>query len=94
MKGFIRPEAVVLPEKALIPSPNVVTPPPNHFTHQTKRETPYFYNDAAHGQQPDGVLLPGARVIVLRCEDGGRCRVVDERGLYVQVDGESLEQLK
>jgi hypothetical protein len=93
MKGFLRPESVVLPENALIPAPNVITPPPNNFTHQAQRETPYYFNQPAENQQPDGVLPPGARVAMLRCEDAGRCRVVDERGLYVQVDGESLKPL-
>jgi hypothetical protein len=93
MKGFVRPEAVVLPEGSLIPSPNVVTPPPNYFTHQAARQTPYFYKEATDQRQPDGVLPAGARVTMLRCEEGGRCRVVDERGLYIQVDSENLQQL-
>jgi hypothetical protein len=93
MQGFLRPESIVLPEGAAIPSPNVITPPPNHFTHEAQRETPYFFHDAAANQKPDGFLPAGDRVTILRCEDGGRCRVVDERGLYVEVSGDSLRQL-
>ncbi|MGZ8900907.1 MAG: hypothetical protein ACXW3Z_12495 [Limisphaerales bacterium] len=93
MKGFIRPEPVVLPSGSLIPAPNLINPPPNHFTHQAQRETPYFYSEAANNKQPDGVIPPGTRVTMLRCEDGGRCRVVDERGLYIQVDSKNLQQL-
>lgn len=94
MKGFTQPEKVVLPEAALVPSPNVVTPPPNYFTHQTLREAPYFFSAANNRQQPDGVLPAGAHVTMVRCEDGGRCRVIDQRGLYVQIDRDHLKTLQ
>ena len=37
MEGFLRPEATVLPEGALVPERNLIRPAPNQFTHAVKR---------------------------------------------------------
>ena len=91
MKGLTRPEAIVMPEGASIPFPNVIVPPPNHFTHVLKRDVDYFYRGIDASARPDGTLRSGSKVALLRRENGGRCRVVDERGLYVEINGDELQ---
>ncbi len=36
MENMIRPEAVVLADNALIPPANLISPPPNQFTHDCR----------------------------------------------------------
>jgi hypothetical protein len=93
MKGFVRPDAIILPEGANIPSPNVIVPPPNRFTHLAKGELPYSFRGTHGDAEPDGTLTAGTRVVLLR-QDNGHCWVVDERGLYVEVDCEGLSTLQ
>ena len=80
---FTRPKAVVVSESSLIPTKNLVAPPPNVFTHIVKEALPYFYDSEAAATTPDGEFAAGTRVVVLR-QDAATCRVVDERGLYVE----------
>jgi hypothetical protein len=42
---------------------------------------------------PDGQLEAGTRVVPLRYDDRERCRVVDGRGLYVEVSYAKLAAL-
>jgi hypothetical protein len=87
-----RPEAVVLGEEALLPERNVVRPPPNRFTHQLAVDEPYRLDRPERSAETDGVLPAGTRVVVL-VEGPDRCRVVDGRGLYVEVRRDSLREL-
>lgn len=93
MERFVRPEAVVLPENALIPDKNLISPAPNQFTHELMREQPYYYANAQQGVPPDGRLPAGTKVVLLVHDDGERCRVVDGRGLYVEIECSSLKKL-
>jgi hypothetical protein len=88
-----RPPVVVLPDEALVPDRNVIAPAPNTFTHVTVHATPYWFDSADREARPDGELAARARVVLLVDEGDGRCRVVDERGLYVQVSGADLAAL-
>jgi hypothetical protein len=87
-----RPEALVLGEEALLPERNVVRPPPNRFTHQLTVDEPYRLDRPERSAEPDGVLPAGTRVVLL-VEGPERCRVVDGRGLYVEVRRDSLREL-
>lgn len=93
-EGFVRPEALVLPANALVPNENLIWPPPNLFTHVLARVQPYFYGAAADGGPADGELAAGTRVVLLVYEGGSACRVVDGRGLYVEVEYAALRRLK
>jgi hypothetical protein len=92
MEGFVRPESIVLPEGALVPSPNVISPPPNQFTHEALRDLPYYFAERDE-RPPDGTLPVGTAINLLRREGEQRCRVVDGRGLYVSVDADGLRPL-
>lgn len=92
MKGFQKPQAVVLPESAMVPPGNSVSPSPNRFTHRVTEAAPFFYGTAAEGSVADGELAAGTRV-VLMVESGARSRVVSENGLYVDVETGRLEPL-
>ncbi|WP_165074451.1 hypothetical protein [Paludisphaera rhizosphaerae] len=93
MKGFRRPESIVLPENACVPGPNVIVPAPNRFTHEATRPLPYSYSGAQAGKSPDGTFPAGARVVLLRHDGGSQCRVVDGQGLYVEVEYDGLKPL-
>lgn len=92
MEEFLRPKAEVLPDSALIPGKNLVIPPPNQFTHELTRDEAYHYGGTA-ASSADGVFPIGTRVLLVRQQDGGRCSVIDERGLYVEVACDSLRRL-
>jgi hypothetical protein len=87
-----RPEAVVLGQEALLPERNVIRPPPNRFTHELVVDEPYRLDRPERSDEPDGVLAAGTRVVVL-VEGPDRCRVVDGRGLYVEIRRDSLREL-
>jgi len=93
MKGFIRPEATVLDENALVPPKNLISPAPNQFTHELTKEQPYYYGEAQPGTPPDGTLPVGAKVVLLGSDGGTRCRVVDGQGLYVETECQGLRRL-
>ena len=84
MEKFIRPKAVVLPRTSLIPSTNLIKPPPDHFTHQLKTDQDYQFDDAKN-KKPAGKLRRGTKVLLLS-RDEKRCRVADRRGLCIEID--------
>jgi hypothetical protein len=92
-EGFLRPETEVLGDEALIPAENLVRPPPNHFTHELVAETPFFYRTASAAEGPDGRFEAGTKVVLLVRGAEGRCRVVDDRGVYAEIACESLVEL-
>jgi hypothetical protein len=89
---MLRPPAVVLDKKALIPERNLVRPAPNHFTHELVVDEPYHFDRVNQLDEPDGVLPARTRVAVL-VEGDERCRVVAGNGLYVEVRRASLRKL-
>jgi len=92
-EGFLRPEVTVLGEDALIPTRNLIVPPPNQFTHEVTRPTPYYYNRERADDPPAGQFAEGTRVVLLVYDGGGHCRVVDGHGLYVETEFASLKRL-
>ena len=96
-EGFIRPEAKVLPKESLVPAENLISPPPNRFTHETVARTSFSYAGARGGAlgegKGDGSLAEGTKVVLLRSDDDGRAGVVDGSGLYVLVPASSLRPL-
>lgn len=89
-EGFLRPEPEILAARSLVPDANLIRPAPTRFTHEVVGDTPYSYRDDGRA---DGELAAGARVLLLREGDGGRCWVADGRGLYVAVACASLRAL-
>jgi hypothetical protein len=91
--GVSRPDPTVLDDRALVPAANHVRPAPNVFTHEVVADEPYWYRSATGAGDPDGTLTAGTHVVVLVRDlvDGvSRCRVVDGRGLYVEVRSAAL----
>lgn len=86
--GVLRPTADVLAADALVPAANVVQPPPDQFSHVLTRDEPYRFGSDPTAS-PDGELQRGTPVLVV-VDDGHHARVIDERGLYVQVRSGSL----
>ena len=91
-EGFIRPEAEIFDESALVPAANLITPPPNQFTHQLRRAQPFYFNSPDH-KPSDGQLSKGTNVVLLVYDGGKYCRVADGRGLYVEIEYDSLQKL-
>ena len=91
-EGVLRPDVHVLDRSALVPDRNVVRPPPTRFTHELVADTPFRLDRDPPGGPPDGVLAAGTPVVVASRE-GDRCRVVDGRGLAVQVPCAALRAL-
>jgi hypothetical protein len=89
---MLRPEPVVLGQEALVPDRNVIEPPPNRFTHVLTVDEPYRFDRPESTPEPDGVLAAGSQVALL-VDGPERCRVVDGRGLYVEVRRASLREL-
>jgi hypothetical protein len=93
MEQFIRPKAEILSEESLIPDENLISPPPNQFTHELKEMKSYYYISAAQATPPDGEFPEGAKVVLLRYDGGSYCRVVDERGIYAETEYDGLRKL-
>ena len=93
-EGFVRPEAEVLAEKALVPGRNLIAPAPNQFTHEVAQAQPYYFTGAQAGMAPDGEFSAGAKVVLLLYDGGAYCRVADGRGLYVETEYGSLKKLQ
>ena len=93
MEGFIRPDAEVLPETAMVPERNLIVPPPDQFTHELTRAQPFYYPGPQQGTAPDGELPAGTRVVLLVHDGGPYCRVVSGQGLYVAVEFAALGKL-
>lgn len=92
MKGFVSPEATILDESAIVPDENLISPPPNQFTHQLKRSQPYFFSAIGKSKQSDGEFSAGTKVLLIR-KVGDHCRVADEQGLCVEIECDSLKEL-
>jgi hypothetical protein len=88
----LRPEIVVLGDEALIPAGNVVRPPPTRLTHELVVDEPYHLDRPDRSPDPDGVMRAGTRVALLH-QGRDHCRVVDGRGLSVEVRRASLREL-
>jgi hypothetical protein len=93
MEGFVRPEAVVLPENARVPDRNLISPAPNQFTHELTRPQPFYFTGAQQVTSPDGQFPAGTKVVLLVYNGGTYCRVADGQGLYVEVEYDSLKKL-
>jgi hypothetical protein len=94
MKGFLRPPAEVLPENAVVPDRNLIVPAPNTFTHTLAGDQPFSYTNLEETAVPDGELTAGTLVVLLVYDGGRFCRVVDGRGLYVEIEHKNLKQLE
>ena len=92
MKGFVSPEASVLDESAIVPDKNLISPRPNHFSHELKRSQPYFFSAGKKNKQPDGEFPAGTKVLLVR-DEGDQCHVADAQGLYVAIESDSLKKL-
>jgi hypothetical protein len=90
---MLRPEAVVVPDSALVPRGALVRPPPNQFTHVVRKRQPYYYG-ARRSKRPDGEFATGAKVVLMVHDRGKTCRVVDRQGLYVLTAFEGLKRLE
>lgn len=86
---MLRPEIHVLDRSALVADGNLVRPAPTHFTHELAADTPFRLDREPGGADPDGVLPAGTPVVVAAAH-GDRCRVVDGRGLAVDVPRTSV----
>lgn len=93
MKRMLRPQAVTLPDDALVPKENLVSPPPDKFTHKLRHAQPYFF-DRARDAKPRGELAAGTPVVLLSHGSGAWCRVVDGRGLRVETAFDGLTAIK
>ena len=92
-EGFVRPQAAVLAEKALVPGQNLIAPAPNQFTHEVARAQPYYFTGARPEMTPDGEFSADTKVVLLHYDGGVYCRVADGRGLYVETEYDSLRKL-
>jgi hypothetical protein len=93
MEGFLRPEARVLPENAIVPEQNLISPAPNQFTHELTRSQPYYFAEMQQGSPPDGEFPAGTKVVLLVYHGGAACRVADGQGLYVATEYDGLKKL-
>ena len=93
MEGVLRPEARVLPDKALIPTRNLISPPPNCFTHEVISRAPFYFDTSLGATAPDGYFEPATKVTLLVDSGGGRGRVVDGKGLFVETELTGLKRL-
>ncbi len=93
MEKFIRPKAEILSEESLIPEKNLIYPPPNIFTHKLIRSEPYYFTSMMQGSPLDGEFPEGTKVVLLGHEGGNNCRVVDEQGIYAEIEFDSLKKL-
>jgi hypothetical protein len=94
MEGFLRPPTEVLPESAVVPDRNLIVPAPNTFTHTLAGDQPFSYTTLEGSAVPDGELTAGTPVVLMVFDGGRFCRVVDGRGLYVEIEHESLKPLE
>jgi hypothetical protein len=93
MEGFTRPEYKILEERDIVPDENLISPPPNQFTHELTSSQPFYFTGAQQAAPPDGKFPEGTRVVLLVYDGGTYCRVADGQGLYVEVQYDSLSKL-
>ena len=89
---MIRPAATVMPASALEPEADVVSPPPNRFTHVVRARQPFYVGETAT-DEPGGTLAAGAKVVLMVRGKGDTCRVIDRRGRYVLTSCKGLKPL-
>jgi hypothetical protein len=89
----LRPEVHALDESALVPESNVIRPTPTRFTHELTVDTPFRLDRTPTGSKPDGILPAGTPVVVTTTH-GDRCRVVDGRGLAVDVPRDHVQVIR
>ena len=77
---FVRPEAIILDEDALVPDRNLISPAPNQFSHEVLSDQPFSF---AEGGAPAGRLAAGAAVLLVH-RQAEACWVIDARGLFVK----------
>jgi hypothetical protein len=65
MEGMKRPEAIVLPDSALIPSNCLISPPPNQFTHEVTRSQAFYASHGTPSGPPTGQFDAGTKVVLL-----------------------------
>lgn len=87
----LRPEAVVLPDAALVPESNVARPVPTELTHELVVDEPFSFDRSEPGGEPDGIIPAGTGVVLLRVH-GDRCRIADGSGLSVDVRRSSVRR--
>jgi len=83
MQGMTRPDVIILPEGAVVPPTNVISPAPNQFTHELVRTQPFFFRENPSEMPPNGQFEEGTRVNLLFHDGSTMCRVADAKGLYV-----------
>ena len=88
----LRPTPTVLGEDALVPPTNIVEPRPADLSHELTEDEPFWFDGVARDQPPSGTLAKGTRVAVLKASPD-LVRVVDERGLAVDVRGEHVRDV-
>lgn len=93
MGRFLRPETKVLPDEAMIPRKNIISPAPNQFTHELTRAQPFHYAGAQVGNTLEGMLPANTKVTLLFHDGGAYCWVVDGQGLYVEIECNALRKL-
>ncbi len=93
MEGFMRPDAVVLGDNAMVAKMNVISPAPNQFTHELTQPQPFYFAGAQQASAPDGQFPAGTKVVLLVYEGGKYCRVANGQGLYVEIPYGNLKKL-
>ena len=93
MEKIVRPDAEVLGDGALIPAGNLISPPPNRFTHELTLDQPFYFAGAEAGRPPNGEFAAGTKLVLFVHDGGQYCRVVDEQGLYVETEYRGLKPL-
>jgi hypothetical protein len=83
MEGVKRPDLSILDDRSVIPDANLISPPPNRFSHAVAHDQPFFWEEPEAGEKPAGTFEAGHRLLLVREEEDGWCRVVDGQGLYV-----------
>jgi hypothetical protein len=92
MENIIRPTPKVLPDSALVPEENRVSPP-DHFTHEVTLAQPFYFQTPTGGAVPSGEIPPGTKVALERRAGAKLCWVVDGRGLRVATAYDTLKPL-
>jgi hypothetical protein len=82
VEGFIRPEATILDENTIVPDRNLISPAPNHFTHEVVQSQPFYFLDEGWDTKPAGQFGAGSSVLLVH-RGRDRCWVIDARGLLV-----------
>jgi hypothetical protein len=71
----------------------LIVPAPNTFTHTLTSDQPFSYTTLEGAAVPNGELAAGALVVLMVYDGGHFCRVVIGRGLYVEIEYQSLKPL-